>query len=241
MKTRNIFMIALGLTFGLGSCTKDSFHVHPSRTVTTQEVYLNNFSSIDISNAFEAWIEFVDSGEYITVEANENLHDYIVVEKNGRELEVRLKRNTNIRGDATLKVYIGLDHLDHLDVSGASTAYLENTLDETELGLHVSGASHVEGDIHVDRLDAQISGASSLEFTGYAYETHADISGASYMGSYDLETDRLDIDLSGASSAALTVNDKMWVDASGASNLYYRGDPSIRRLQLSGASDIRRR
>ncbi len=46
---------------------------------------------------------------------------------------------------------------------------------------------------------------------------------------------------SGASNANVTVSQLLKAEASGASNINYKGDPSVRESNSSGASNIRHR
>jgi hypothetical protein len=50
-----------------------------------------------------------------------------------------------------------------------------------------------------------------------------------------------EIELSGASEAQVVLNGTLDADASGASRLYFGGNPTMGRIDLSGASSIKRR
>jgi hypothetical protein len=50
-----------------------------------------------------------------------------------------------------------------------------------------------------------------------------------------------EIELSGASEAEVVLSGTLNIDVSGASRLYYGGNPTIRQIDLSGASSIKRR
>ena len=46
------------------------------------------------------------------------------------------------------------------------------------------------------------------------------------------------LDLSGASSATVNTNDQLNVEASGASKVFYLGEPKLGTMNTSGASSI---
>jgi hypothetical protein len=58
---------------------------------------------------------------------------------------------------------------------------------------------------------------------------------------YDLVVDNCIAELSGASDVKITVNKSLSAKASGASLLYYKGNPEKKEISSSGASNISQR
>jgi hypothetical protein len=63
-------------------------------------------------------------------------------------------------------------------------------------------------------------------------------SGASDVKGYGFSADFCTASVSGASDVNITVNKELTAHASGASNVYYRGDAVIKDMHASGASSI---
>lgn len=236
MKTKSVVIGLIFLCGLLTSCDHES--IRAEGVVTVNEVQLSGYTGLEVSHAFEAYVKFSDSEEKIKIEANDNLHEKIVVKKEGNNLIVGLKKNTNVRGNATLKVYITTKNIDYYDISGASSLLLEDELNAQTAEIRMSGASTFSGEIYVNELDIDSSGASDISLFGNADILGASLSGSSKIGSYDLITKELFIDLSGASDAYLTVTESIDIKASGASTLRYKGDATVNSEDLSGASEI---
>ncbi len=236
MKTKSV---VIGLVFLCGLLTScDHESIRAKGAVTVNEVQLSSYTGLKVSHAFEAYVKFSDSEEKIEIEANVNLHDIIVVKKEGNNLIVGLKKNTNVRGNATLKVYITTKNINYFDISGASSLLLENELNAQTAEIRMSGASTFSGEIYVNELELESSGASDISLFGNTDILDASLSGSSKIGNYELMTKELFIDLSGASDAYLTVTELIDIKASGASSLKYKGDALIDHKDLSGASEI---
>lgn len=60
------------------------------------------------------------------------------------------------------------------------------------------------------------------------------------MDALDLIVGKYDINLSGASDCEIYVEEELLVDASGASSIAYKGNPSRIEEESSGASSIRK-
>ena len=90
-------------------------------------------------------------------------------------------------------------------------------------------------------LKLELSGASDAKISGKASKVSIQSSGASDIKGYDLIVDYCDAKASGASDINITVNKELNVHASGASDIFYKGDCVIRDMHSSGASTVKRR
>lgn len=127
----------------------------------------------------------------------------------------------------------------HMDISGASRAEF-GTLEVDSLVLKLSGASRAEiKGIEGQNAVAHVSGASRLDVGGTARleELDINVSGASRYQGARVTAGRAKVEASGASHAELGRLDFLDANASGASNIRYRGKPQVKR-HTSGASNI---
>jgi hypothetical protein len=237
MKTKILLILIAGTLVFFTSCEFDE-RIIPSGDVTTEVKHFSDYDAIDVSNAFNVYVNFSDDEEIIEIEAEENLHPYIVVRKVSGTLIIGLQDHINIRGNATLNVYITTKKVVDYTASGASSFIVEDKLSAGSVSIYLSGASNFLGDLEVTHANAKLSGASNVEIEGNAESFDVSASGASNIRDYDFIIENLDIELSGASNAFLTVNNELSIDISGASNLYYRGTGVITDLNVSGASQV---
>ncbi len=240
MKTKSIltYIMLFALVF-LASCDRETVRV--SDAVSTREVRISGFTGLEVAQSFRAFVTFSDTEEKIEIEANDNVHDKILVSLDGDNLYVRIKPNTNLRGDVTLNLYITTSSLERFRASGASKIRLENALSEREVFIRLSGSSDFLGEINADETRVYASGASKADIFGSTSFLEAELAGSSTLQDLDFQVADLDIELSGASDAYLSVSDRIDVEASGSSTLTYRGDAVIRKQDLSGASEIIKR
>jgi hypothetical protein len=236
MKRVLVFVALIVLSLQMVSCDYET--IRASNRISTIGYGFSDYSRLKVSHAFNVYVTFSDVEERIEVEANENIHDRIIVQKEGNTLRVRLKNHTNLRGNVTLNVFITTREISNFDISGASNITLENPLVTRDVDLELSGASSFSGEMDLTDLDIDASGASNIDLFGNTESLRARLSGSSDLKDYDLTVEELDIDLSGASDAYLTVTESIDIQASGASTLRYRGDATVNLRRLSGASEI---
>jgi len=212
-----------------------------SGRVITEQFNIRGFDRVDISHAFQ--VRIVQSDSYrVEVRVDDNLREHLRVEKRGDTLLIGLEpfRNSNLR-DAIMEADVHMPELRGLEVSGASDVRLSGFTAGRDFELDVSGASSVEGEITVRDVSMEVSGASRIRLRGEAGELELDVSGASDLDLSDFPVSDARIKLSGASEAEVVLRGTLDIEASGASRLYFGGSPVMGRVELSGASSIKRR
>ena len=228
-----------------------------SGNLETREFNYSDFTRIEVGNAFE--VEVVQSGSFgISVTADDNIFDYLNVAKSGETLKIWLKSGYSY-GNHTAIAEISMPQLYQLDFSGATHGIVRgfssshdfnlelsgasslniNDMTAGNLRFGISGASSVTGNIVADG-DAHfnLSGASSVSLSGSADDLDADASGASSLGLDDFTVHNVSIELSGASNGTINLDGTLNADLSGASRLYYIGEPTLGDLDTSGSSSI---
>jgi len=233
-----------------------------SGEVITEKKDFSNFTSLDISSAFE--VDITQSSTYsVVISADESLFDYIEVSQTGSKLKILLSPRhifTDFTlGKRVLKAEISMASLHGLEISGASKGTVTgfksasplrvNASGATSLKLinivagdtecEVSGASKLTGNMTVGKADFIVSGASSMEVSGVANQMEIEVSGASRADLEEFRVGNVDVTLSGASEATVYVNEILNLEVSGASRLYFVGNPQLGETNISGASTIK--
>src|SRR5690606_16746786 len=89
MKTRISATLLIALLTLFSSCDHDTIHAHGEVTSVYHDI--EGYSRLRVSDAFQVYVHFSEVEEEIRIAANDNLHEKIVVEKDGDELVIRLK------------------------------------------------------------------------------------------------------------------------------------------------------
>jgi len=230
-----------------------------SGNLETREYDFGDFTRLDVSYAFD--IKVTRASSYsISVTADDNLFEYVIVSRRGDTLVLTMRSN-RLYLHTTQEATITMPDLERLDLSGASWGDVSDfsfsheldielsgastlSIDNMKSGdatFNVSGASELSGSIDMTEGRFDISGASNIELEGEADDVRMDVSGASRFIGDDFIVDNANIELSGASNATINASDTIDADLSGASSLYYIGSPTLGDIDVSGASKIRRK
>jgi len=222
--------------------------------VQTKPFDNTGFDKVEIDNAFQADIAYANTFS-VDITMDSNLFDYLDIRQLGSTLHIGLQKNHSYF-DTTQKATITMPDLRGSNVSGASKTHISNFNSVNDLNIDVSGAGRLEctnikaGDTVIGVSGAgqttgalsmasgkfDISGASTLQLDGTATNITAEFSGASTGRLDNLTVAKANITLSGASNATINVSNNIDASVSGASRLYYIGNPTLGNISVTGAS-----
>ncbi len=165
MKTKSFLFVILTMSVLFTACDEDR-SIIPSGNVTTVNKTITGYTKVNVSGPFSLYATFSDTEEIIEIEANENLHAFITVEKQNDQLVIQLANNVSINGANTvLNVYVTTKQLDAFYGVGAVNIKLQNELIDNNLLVELTGASNFTGFVQVNQLSAKITGASNMDLT----------------------------------------------------------------------------
>ncbi|MDO5980621.1 GIN domain-containing protein [Flavivirga spongiicola] len=239
MKTNRLYITLtfLGILI-LSSCSVDTIHVNANDIVTYRDVNITDYSSVKIANGFTAYITFSNTEESIKVEANENLHDYIIATKKNNELIIRFKNNFKIKGKETLNVYITTKPINNFYVTADSQIYLENTLVGDNAKIKITADSFFSGEVDVDYLELKAAADANADLLGSVNALNADLSADAKLSGYDLRIKDLKIKMMADCQANITVSKTINIEAFADCTLRYKGNATIIRENLKADSRI---
>ena len=224
-----------------------------------------SFTAISVSSAIDLYLTQSNKNEVAVSATNDEIRDHIITEVVGGTLIIRLGDNGTWFswkkwGNYKTKAYVSIKDIDALTASGASTVHLVNTIESPKMRIklsgasdfkgnikagvlmyHLTGASDYKGEVTANSIDIDGSGASSIELIGKVDDLAIEVSGASSAKLYNLTAKGAILRASGASNIGVTVTEILRASSSGASDINYKGNPTVKESNTSGASNIRRR
>lgn len=201
---------------------------------TERDYSLTDFDRLEMGSAFH--IE-VKQGTFFKIHVSgdqRNIND-LEVYKSGSTLVIKYDEQVNRRHDTHIEIEMPVLH--GVNFSGASVSTIEDFESDSELDLILSGASVCQIEAGYRELNVNVSGASKLIMDGLGDELHADVSGASTISAFDFPVDEAYLNVTGASLAKVTVSNELDVTASGASEVIYKGNPTL-QSNTSGDSKV---
>jgi hypothetical protein len=203
----------------------------------------SRYHAIEVSGGIDLYLSYGD--ESVAVSASEiKYRDNIITEVKDGVLKIwydQKKNGINVEwGNRKLKAYVSYKNLDKLNGSGGSDISVDGTIKASSFQLGISGGSDFEGKIEASDLSINASGGSDVNIAGSAKTLDLDLSGGSDLDGYELVTDICNLEASGGSDVNITVNKELTANASGSSDVSYKGNASIKEMKSSGSSSIKK-
>ncbi|MBI2847638.1 MAG: DUF2807 domain-containing protein [Chloroflexi bacterium] len=230
----------------------------------TETKEIAGFTGVAISGPFEADIKRADNFS-VTINVRSTFLDYVTVNKAGDTLKVSLAPR-HVFTDFpiqpnTFKVNITMPALTGISLSGATKASISGFKSSQDFRIEISGASSLDmesveagnvasqlsgasrltGGLRAKELDLTVSGASKIDMEGSADNLLLIASGASNIDLLDFPLNQADVRISGASEADVDVKMKLDLSLTDASRLYFRGNPTVGNMSISGASTVKQK
>jgi hypothetical protein len=239
MKNRKYFLIlflALGITF----CTDGQIRrtVYGNNHVVKKEREAGRFTGLRVSSGIDVYLKQTGN-ESIEVEADENLHEYILTEIRDGVLHVYTE--VNIREAEMKRVYVTMKDITSLKTSSAGDIIGETPVKTDKLELSASSAGDIKLEIYAKDVEADISSSGDVTLTGEADILNADLSSAGDLNAYGLELREADVSASSAGDADISVSERLIARSSSAGDINYRGNPKYVDAHSSSAGGVHRK
>jgi hypothetical protein len=216
-----------------------------------QTFALMDFNRLEMGSGFDVDVQ---PGAVFSVVAKgdtRNLDDLEVVVKNGT---LSAKYRTQRSRKFTTNFTIIMPTLRGANFSGGVHSTVKGFANLSNLDIELSGGTHATWEVIAAHTFAVVSGGSKLqlieskvttnngdELASSIYQLSVDASGGSHVEAFDYAADDVNVKASGGSHAEITVNKTLTADASGASHINYKGNPTSINQNSSGASKVERK
>jgi hypothetical protein len=239
MKSLRSLIVGI-IILAISSCTNAQFWrtVEGHGKVVTKERKTDSFTGLKVSSGIDVYLK-QGNDETVTVEADENLHEYILTEVRGGVLNVYSEYN--IRDAERKRVYVTMKEVNSVKTTSAGDVIGETSISGDKLELSASSAGDIKLDLKVKSLEIDISSSGDISLTGETDILRADLSSAGDLNAYDLKAREADISVSSAGDADINVSERITARASSAGDINYKGDPKYVDVHSSSAGGIHRR
>jgi hypothetical protein len=233
-----LFIAALFLFFA-GSAQKTINDPNVAmRTLT------GSFHSIEVSNGIDVFLS--EGEEALAVSAKDpDARDRIKAEiRDGvLVLSYEWKEGINVKmyNNKGLVAYVSYKQLKRITASSGSDIKIDGTLKGEGLELDLSSGSDFKGKVDLEKLVVDITGGSDVDLTGKAIVLVVEARSGSDFDGYDLETDYSVIEASAGSDVSVTVHKELTAEATGGSDINWKGSAEVKKSKASGAGSVSHR
>lgn len=226
-----IYLINLAVLF-FSSCSLDAQE--------RQMRDVGEFTRIELGVPGEMFVRLGNRHE-VVIEAKEDILNDIDTKVRGEELIIELDRNWSWNfGNKDIKIFVTLQKLNGLAISGSGNIEVENAVRTDVLYLKITGSGKISGEFECRDMETIISGSGSLNVSGKADAHDVKISGSGDLNATNLVVKSYNIKVSGSGGCEIHAEDELYAQISGSGTISYKGQPDRLDVQSSGSGSVRK-
>lgn len=222
------------------ACLSVLFSVNSFAEKVKRDFEVKDFSKISVASGFDVFISQGDK-ESASVELNDDMEKYLIVEVENNTLKVYLKKRSffkTFRRTGSMKVTIVVKDITSLSVSGGGDIKISELVVD-KLSTSVSGGGSLDLTIKTEELKCSISGGGDVLLKGEAEDARVSISGGGNAKIYCENTESLKAALSGGGNIIIDGELKeIALSISGGGNARLRGKANYFKASVTGGGGI---
>ncbi len=231
-------VVSLAGLFSLSSC--DGCGRRGNGHVVTENRAVSSFDRISIEGVFPVELSQDGNAEFVKVETDENLQEYITVENDGDELIVKLKDEASVHKSKKMKVYINIKKLSELNFKSVGSLTTVSQLKLDSLELNSESVGKLSLDIDAAFLRANLSSVGSSKLRGRVTEVRINNKSVGTLSAYDLKAGTLMIHNTAIGTAEVYADSAFYIRSSAIGTLYYKGPGVVKELSSEGIGKVKK-
>ncbi|MFA9390738.1 MAG: head GIN domain-containing protein [Prolixibacteraceae bacterium] len=208
----------------------------------TEKRSTNPFSEISLRVDAMLYIEQGDEHS-ITITANDQTLDKIIVEVNDGKLVIRFgfedRWMSNFK-PGKIEIHVVAKNIYNLSVQGSGNIYAEKELESHTLEINIAGSGDIKlNNLKCDKVDATITGSGDIVIEGESKgrEIEILIAGSGDVMTSAFEAEVAYVKIAGSGDCEVNASQFLEVNIYGSGDVKYTGAPSI-KSQIAGSGSV---
>jgi len=240
IKKLSIVPIIVLLTLGL-SCSSDNSPTKPQEIVgsgnpTTETRTVPPVHSVMLRIPAQVILTY-GTEQAVTVTIDDNLLDYLQTMDSSGILIIRFDESVSI-SQYELTVALTMTDLQAITCASPGSITGTNKFVVDAVSLVLSSPGSIDLELEVNQLASVISGTGDINLVGTADAHNIVISGVGNLKAFEFVTGMCNAVISGTGNAEVTVTSLLDVVISGIGSVYYKGNPPIINVVITGTGSV---
>lgn len=201
------------------------------------------YDKISVAGALDVQLFAGEEGK-VTIEAEENLIQYIVTENKGDKLVIKVEDGYSIYPSRGKKIHITVPYKDiegvFLAGSGDVNIRENDVINAKKFVASVAGSGDVNLAVNSDAVNATIAGSGDVKLSGNTSTFSCKIAGSGDIYAYDLKSEDVDVNVAGSGDAKVHCDGFLKVKIVGSGDVTYKGTPQKEESKTIGSGNITR-
>lgn len=216
------------------SCGMETVDGTGNVTTQTRDIAAK-YTSITADKGLEVYLQ-EGAVRAITVKADENLQEHIIVEAKGTELKIT--SDVNIGTSASKIITITLPEIKSIEAGSSAVVKGSTTLKNKDIKLSASSDGKIEVAVIAEEVTCESSSSGSIKISGTADKLIAETSSGGSLTANNLHAKSVEADASSGGTALVNPKESLAADASSGGIIKYTNQAKDMDIQMSSGGNV---
>lgn len=238
MKKLSVLLVILTTT--LSSAQWHQEKIKGNGTISSREINTAEYESINVSGSFHVTLVEGKEGK-ISIKGEENLLEFILVESNGSDLQIRSEKGYSLTPSKGKKIEITVpvEEIDRVSLAGSGDLVSNFTLKTNSLKATLAGSGDIKLSLEANDIEAKLAGSGDIEFKGKTKNFEASVAGSGDIKAIELQSENSKVNVSGSGNISTNCSELIEARVAGSGDVEYNGNPKKTDTKVVGSGRIK--
>jgi len=228
------------LTVSIASAQWGQKKIKGNGNFITKQITTSDYESISVAGAFYVTLVKGKEGK-ISIKAEENILEYILVESKNGDLQIRTEKgyNLNPTKGKRIEITVPVEEVEKVNLAGSGDIVGDFTIKVTNFKASVAGSGDIKLMIDAQTITANVAGSGDIELKGKTDNFNGNVSGSGDIKAFDLLAQKSKVAVSGSGNIRTTCSEFIEARVSGSGDIEYKGKPKKVDTKVAGSGKIK--
>jgi hypothetical protein len=237
MKRIFLFFAVCLLVFTSACGQWNSEKIKGNGKMQTTERNVDSYDAVKLVGSMNVQLTAGKEGN-LKVEAESNLHEYIVTEVNGGILKISTKKGFNVHPSKKILITVPFESLEEISLTGSGDIWTADTVKGSELKVHVTGSGDMKLNLEVKDLKGAITGSGDIQLKGKSKNFKCSVTGSGDFEAFEMIAENVEAQVSGSGDIMVNASKSLKATVSGSGDIVYKGNPEKQDFKTHGSGRV---
>ena len=208
--------------------------------IITTDRSVSDFDKIGIAGSFDVILKKGNEGA-ISIQADENLMEYIITEVKDGQLKIKPKKGHQLKSTKTIQITVSFNDLEEVSLAGSGDVTTSDAINASDLKLSLAGSGDMNLKVSTKHLTSKIAGSGNISLNGDTDEFSCSIAGSGNLNGYDLKATIAIAKIAGSGNIKVNAVSEIHAKIAGSGNVYYTGNPEVEKSNALGSGSLKKK
>ncbi|MBT8319234.1 MAG: DUF2807 domain-containing protein [Gramella sp.] len=174
----------------------------------------------------------------INIEAESNLHEYILTEVKNGVLRISTEDGYNLSPREDILITVPFESLEAVSLTGSGDIRTKDKINSSNMQVQVTGSGDIKLELEVTDLEGIITGSGDVKLKGSSRNFDCKVTGSGDFDAYELLAENVEAKVSGSGDIMVNAKNSLKASVSGSGDIVYKGNPEKQDFNSHGSGEV---